>query len=84
MDGAIDPSMIGLRYMGLAVGRGWSLGCTVLAKRVGHGLREFQQSLRNRKEIEDRSGKSSYSFTAAMAASSLPTHRPSRNKEQGE
>ena len=31
---------------------------TVLAKRVCHGLREFQQSLRNRKEIEDRSGKS--------------------------
>ena len=31
-------------------------GYTVLAKRVGHGLREFQQSLRNRKEIEDRIG----------------------------
>ena len=29
---------------------------TGLAKRVGHGLREFQQSLRNRKEIEDRIG----------------------------
>ena len=30
--------------------------CTVLAKRVCHGLREFQQSLRNIKEIEDSGG----------------------------
>ena len=29
---------------------------TVLAKRVGHGLREFQQSLCDIKEIEDSGG----------------------------
>ena len=34
----------------------FNLFCTGLAKRVRHGLREFQQSLRNRKEIEGSGG----------------------------
>ena len=42
-----------------------------MAKRVGHGLREFQQSLRNRKEKEDRIGELPRLHTRRAAPSSI-------------